>query len=292
MPKRTRLFEEQQFHDRQARHRADWYVQHPHEYRFPDDAYLDHETWIRPAFSQLGDVAGLPVLDYGCGHGMAAVVLARRGARVTAFDLSAGYVAEARRRAAANGVAVALVQADGERLPFADASFDRIWGNAILHHLDIEQAARELDRVLRPGGVVVFCEPWGGNPLLAWARRHLPYAGKERTVDEEPLGKLNAPTGHLGLRFDPGFHYYFEAVATAARHQVRLSPTDLTDTQRIPPGGTPGYTVFTLRAGYEFSPKARMTFAIENLTDKDYRIHGSGLNEPGTNVVLGMELKF
>src|SRR5919199_1431749 len=83
--------------------------------RFDDDAYLDHETWIRPALARLGDVRGLRVLDYGCGHGMAAVVLARRGARVTAFDLSPGYLAEARRRARANGVTVDFVQGDAER---------------------------------------------------------------------------------------------------------------------------------------------------------------------------------
>jgi SAM-dependent methyltransferase len=106
---------------------------------------------------------------------------------VTAFDLSHGYVAEAASRAANNGVAVDLLEADGERLPFAAASFDRIWGSAILHHLDLEVAGRELRRVLRPGGVAVFCEPWGENPLLRWARSWLPYAGKEHTPDEEPM---------------------------------------------------------------------------------------------------------
>ena len=72
-------------------------------------------------------------------------------------------------------------------LPFADAVFDAIWGNAILHHLDLAKAGRELNRVLKPGGVAVFCEPWGGNPLLSFARRTLPYRGKERTPDEQPL---------------------------------------------------------------------------------------------------------
>jgi SAM-dependent methyltransferase len=112
---------------------------------------------------------------------------------VTAFDLSQGYVAEARRRAAANGVAVDFVQADAERLPFADGSFDAVWGNAVLHHLDLRTAGRELRRVLVPGGVAVFCEPWGENPLLAWARRQLPYPGKERTPDEQPLRQCQLP---------------------------------------------------------------------------------------------------
>ena len=182
-----RLHSERAFHDRQARDRGATFDERPDALHLDEAAYLDHESWIRPALAQLGDVRGLRVLDYGCGHGMAALVLARRGARVTAFDLSAGYVSEAGRRAAANGLCLDLVQADGERLPFADGSFDRVWGNAVLHHLDIDVAGRELFRVLRPGGVAVFCEPWGENPLLSWARRRLPYCGKHRTPDEEPL---------------------------------------------------------------------------------------------------------
>jgi 2-polyprenyl-3-methyl-5-hydroxy-6-metoxy-1,4-benzoquinol methylase len=145
MMAKDRLSSEQSFHDRQARGRAPSFAG-AGALRFLDDWYLDHETWIRPALARLGDVAGLPVLDYGCGHGMAAVVLARRGAKVTAFDLSPGYLVEAQRRAAANGVRIEFVQADAEHLPFADGSFARIWGNAILHHLDLRLAASALSR--------------------------------------------------------------------------------------------------------------------------------------------------
>lgn len=182
-----RLAAEQQFHDRQAADRAESFRTGRAELGFADAAFLDHETWVRPAFAVLGDLHGKHALDYGCGHGMAAVVMARAGATVTAFDLSPGYVAEARERAAANGVRVTCVAADGERLPFPDDSFDAVWGNAILHHLDLARAGRELLRVMRPAAVAVFCEPWGGNPLLAFARRRLPYPGKDRTPDERPL---------------------------------------------------------------------------------------------------------
>jgi SAM-dependent methyltransferase len=187
MPAKDRLTSEQLFHDRQAGRRSADLVRRPADLSFADDTYLDHETWIRPAIERLGNIAGRSVLDYGCGHGMAAVVLARRGAHVTAFDLSRGYLNEARQRALANRVAVHFVQADGERLPFPDAAFDRVWGNAVLHHLDLDRAGWELLRVLKPGGLAVFCEPWGENPLLNWARRRLPYPGKERTPDEQPL---------------------------------------------------------------------------------------------------------
>jgi SAM-dependent methyltransferase len=182
-----RQLAEQEFHDQQAAERAENFRLGRAHLIFQDEAFLDHETWIRPAFAKLGTVAGQSALDYGCGHGMAAVVLARAGAKVTAFDLSPGYVAEARERATANGVRVDCVVANGEELPFPSAAFDVVWGNAILHHLDLARAGRELKRVLKPSGIAVFCEPWGGNPLLAFARHRLPYPGKGRTPDEQPL---------------------------------------------------------------------------------------------------------
>lgn len=184
-----RIEAERAFHDQQAAERA----QSLHDLRFDDDVYLDHETWIRPAMERLGNVRGRNVLDYGCGHGMAAVVLARRGGCVTAFDLSRGYVREALARAEANGVSIDAVTANAERLPFPDGSFDAVWGNAILHHLDLPQAARELRRVMRPGAVAVFCEPWGENPLLNLARSFAPYPHKQRTRDEEPLRRRDLP---------------------------------------------------------------------------------------------------
>ena len=180
-----RLTSERVFHDEQAAERAA--VLDADRLRFADADFLDHESWVRPAFAALGNLRGKRALDYGCGHGMAAVTLARAGAVVTAFDLSPGYVAETRRRAVANRVTVRGVVADGEHLPFPDSAFDAVWGNAVLHHLDLDRAAAELRRVLAPGGVAVFCEPWGGNPLLSFARRHLPYPGKHRTPDEQPL---------------------------------------------------------------------------------------------------------
>ena len=178
---------EQEFHDAQALERKAWFRDHGHSLQFADETFLDHETWIRPAVAALGDLSGKTVLDYGCGHGMAAVTFARRGGIVTGFDLSPEYVQEATLRAEANAVSARFLVANAEQLPFADASFDCIWGNAILHHLHLPTAARELERILKPGGIAVFCEPCGGNPLLEFARRKLPYPGKHRTVDEQPL---------------------------------------------------------------------------------------------------------
>lgn len=183
----NRLFQEKEFHDRQASLRARDFALHPEKFCFSDQEYLSHESWIMPSIRQLGKLAGKQILDFGCGHGMAAVVLARQGAKVTAMDLSPGYLTEAKKRAEANKVALDLVQGNGEFLPFADNSFDAVWGNAILHHLDVQKAGEEIHRVLLSGGTAVFCEPWGENPALNWVRNHLPYAEKDRTPDEQPL---------------------------------------------------------------------------------------------------------
>ncbi len=182
-----RLVSERVFHDQQAAERSQSFRSGRAHLAFQDDEFLDHETWIRPAFDLLGPLSGKRALDYGCGHGMAAVALARAGATVSACDISPGYIRECRERAIANGVAVECVVADGEALPFADEAFDVVWGNAILHHLDLTRAGRELARIMKPGGIAAFCEPWGGNPLLSFARKRLPYPGKHRTPDEQPL---------------------------------------------------------------------------------------------------------
>jgi len=227
-----RIDNERLFHDRQARDRAETFRRRSDNLQFSDDDYLDHESWIRPAFAKFGPLAGKSALDYGCGHGMAAVVMARRGAAVSAFDLAEDYLTEARRRADANGVTIEFRPADAHRLPFGDETFDAIWGNAILHHLDLTVAAREIRRVLRPGGIAVFCEPWGGNPLLRWVRRRLPYAGKSRTPDEEPLRERDLERLREGF---PDLETEGFQLLSMIRRAVRIAPLtamlDLADRQ-------------------------------------------------------------
>jgi SAM-dependent methyltransferase len=155
----------------------------------------------------LGDLEGREVLEYGCGLGELTIVLARSGARVTSFDLSAASVEFSRERAVRDGVAdhVTFVVAAGESLPFADASFDLAVGKAVLHHLDPHAGAAELARVLKPTGRAAFSEPLGMNPLLVFARAHLPYPGKHERGADRPLTAADlrawrAPFGRVRMR--------------------------------------------------------------------------------------------
>ncbi|MFM8999668.1 MAG: class I SAM-dependent methyltransferase [Actinomycetota bacterium] len=105
----------------------------------------------------LGDVAGLDVLEYGCGGAQWSIALARKGARVVGIDLSIEQLRHGVALAERVGTPVPLVTADGERLPFADASFDLVvCDHGAMTFADPEVTVPEVARVLRPGGRLVF----------------------------------------------------------------------------------------------------------------------------------------
>jgi hemoglobin/transferrin/lactoferrin receptor protein len=112
-------------------------------------------------------------------------------------------------------------------------------------------------------------------------------------VQREYITRLMPPTAEVGLRWQrANGKYWAEALCDAADKADKLSADDQRDTQRIPPGGTPGYAVFTARGGSRITKNLELTLAVENLLDEDYRIHGSGVNEPGRNYVLAADYRF
>lgn len=107
------------------------------------------------------------------------------------------------------------------------------------------------------------------------------------------LSRLMPLTVNSGLRWQhPRWRVWAEFAATFAADADKLAPNDNLDTQRIPPGGTPSYTVYHLRAGWNPCHYATISAALENLTNEDYRIHGSGVNEPGRNLIIAADFRF
>jgi len=99
-------------------------------------------------------------LEIGAGTGYFSLNLLQLGLirRATATDISPGMLAALRRSATELGLEVEAVRTEAEELPFADASFDLVFGHAVLHHIpDLDRAFTEFRRVLRPGGTVAFC---------------------------------------------------------------------------------------------------------------------------------------
>lgn len=127
------------------------------------------------------------ILDYGCGEGLAAKKMLEQGAtKVEGIDISEGMIQKAIENNQDNRAHFQIMNA--EELTFEDNSFDLVFGSAILHHLNIEKALREIKRVLKPSGYAVFIEPLGHNPIINYMRKKTPQA---RTPFEHPLLKTD-----------------------------------------------------------------------------------------------------
>jgi ubiquinone/menaquinone biosynthesis C-methylase UbiE len=146
-------------------------IEHPigsREYFRELDARIFHPRYMRltvangddRAFSRyvdFGAVAGKDVLEVGCGSGIAVQLFAEAGANVTAIDLTPWAVETTRARLDAFGLDGEVLEADGENLPFAEASFDLVFSWGVIHHTsDMSRALSELVRVCRPGGELVL----------------------------------------------------------------------------------------------------------------------------------------
>ena len=126
----------------------------------------------------VGIAAGARVLDVATGTGHVALAAARQFARVSALDYVPALLEVARRRAAAEGLPVALSEGDAENLPYDDDSFDVVLSAlGVMFTADHARAAAELVRVTRSGGTIAFANwtPEGFiGQLLATVGRHVP----------------------------------------------------------------------------------------------------------------------
>lgn len=141
-----------------------------------DDSFtsIDSLKPVHGFFKEIGTAAN--ILDYGCGNGWTALLLATKVERVYAFDISIGQIRVLQKYAKENGFSnIVYSVADGSHIPFPDDSFQYIFGNAILHHIPLRQCLPEIARVLKPGGRAAFCEPFGKNQpikLIALIKGH------------------------------------------------------------------------------------------------------------------------
>ena len=148
--RRNRQHWESQSADYQERNRAQLN-------RFDDE--LRWGVWDVPErdLRALGDVAGMRALEYGCGASQSGLKLAKLGARVTGVDLSFSQLRAGLTNMDATGMRIPTVQADGERTPFRDASFDLVWcDHGAMSFADPSRTVPEVARILRPGGTFAF----------------------------------------------------------------------------------------------------------------------------------------
>jgi ubiquinone/menaquinone biosynthesis C-methylase UbiE len=150
-------------------------------------------------------------LEIGAGTGYFSLNLLQLGAleRATATDISPGMLATLAESACGLGLEVATVEAEAERLPFQEASFDLVFGHAVLHHIPgLERAFGEFHRVLRPGGMVMFCgEPSRYGHLVAAvpkasARALAPLWRRAVGAPSRPRASRTSDTGELEREVD------------------------------------------------------------------------------------------
>ena len=102
----------------------------------------------------------------------------------------------------------------------------------------------------------------------------------------EPADRIPPLGGRLNIAYDPGGNFRVDGWLRFAGAQDRLSARDIQDV-RIDPTGTSRWAILGARASWVYRDW-RFTLGLDNLLDKRYRTHGSGLDAPGHNLILSV----
>ena len=172
--------------------------------------------------------AGTRVLDFACGNGENGIRAARFGSDVIGIDISPEGVANANANAVSAGVAerCRFQVMDGEHMGFPDNDFDFAVEYGALHHVELDQAVRELARVIKPGGAMICTEALRHNPFIHWYRKRTPHLRTawevEHILGVESLDTIRRHFEEVNFRF---FHLFALAAVplrkTALFHPVR-----------------------------------------------------------------------
>ena len=141
----------------------------------------------------------------------------------------------------------------------------------------------------------LFAEQWIAFGHYAWLDGEISTEAQVGAPSVEDNHSRMMPTNYrLGLRYHSASarNWWVESEVVRMEKADRLSLRDESDTQRIPPGGTPAYTVWYIRGGIDLAEKLLLNLGLENLLDENYRVHGSGQNEVGLNVVVTLDYAF
>ncbi|MDF2177046.1 TonB-dependent receptor [Aliiglaciecola sp. CAU 1673] len=137
-------------------------------------------------------------------------------------------------------------------------------------------------------------DTWSLSTMLAYIKGKVDtFATSEQVLTSEYPSRLMPTTAHVALDYQSEDKAWWSRLELIGVEKAdRLSSRDMSDSQRIPPEGTPGYGILNLRGGHAFNESFRLHLTLENLFDKDYRIHGSGQNEAGRNLIVGIDGVF
>jgi iron complex outermembrane receptor protein/hemoglobin/transferrin/lactoferrin receptor protein len=188
--------------------------------------------------------------------------------------------------------AVVRAKRDSDECPAGDRDCGTHW---YIYQLDNADAP---STILGVEAMASLSLPWGFTlrATVAYAWGEGPNPGdppSDPTIEWDawvPLSRIPPLNGTVELfwRNHPTGIFAGAALRWAAT-QDRLAPSDRGDA-RIPLGGTPGYTVLDLRAGWRWNDQVLVALVFENVTDEAYRYHGSSVNGQGRGLTLRLEL--
>ena len=126
-------------------------------------------------------IKGKKILEIGCASGNDAISYTKYAAFYCGLDISDEAIRNANRLNLKNSEFLCV---DGHKIPKGDEEFDCVVVNSLLHHLDLLKSFKEIHRVLKSDGYLIFREPLGTNPFFQIYRHFTPSA---RTPDERPF---------------------------------------------------------------------------------------------------------
>lgn len=155
--------------------------------------------WQRRVEMLCADIRpGMRILEVGCGTGLLTEEIAKRDVKLYSLDISQELLKRAKERSGNKDIIFFCSSA--YELGFADASFDRVIGMSVLHHLDMDRAWREFYRILKKGGRVAFSEPNMLNPHI-FAERHFFRERFHNSPDETAFVRFALKRQMKGLGF-------------------------------------------------------------------------------------------
>ena len=126
-------------------------------------------------------ISGKEILEIGCSNGSAASMYTKYCKSYIGLDISDEAIKNAKSLKIKNAKFICI---DAHNIPIEDTSFDCVIVNSLLHHLDLKKVLKEIHRVTKNDGYLIFREPLGTNTFFQIYRKLTPNA---RTPDEKPL---------------------------------------------------------------------------------------------------------
>ena len=169
--------------------------------------------------------AGSKILDLGCGGGFLSEEFAKAGFAVTGLDPSPHLLEEARAHAAQGGLDIKYVEGYGEKLPFADGSFDFVACCDVLEHVeDVDRVIGEIARVLKPAGYFFFDTV--NRTVISWLLMI-------KIAQDWKFTAWEAPRTHVWPKFVPGQNPLSCLIDIRRRAQGKLTRRAMAERMRI-----------------------------------------------------------